>query len=269
LTETYYDAVFSEQGWQDLPVFKDLKGKTVFVTGGASGIGAYFTAAFSLQGAKVGFVSLHDEPAQKLCDGIEEKTGHRPLNIVCDINDIEKLKKSIQAVRERFGPIDILINNAARDTRHSVSDYSVEEWDNSISTNLRPQFFSIQAVVSDMEKSGAGSVINLGSNSANLGLAGYPAYTTAKAGIIGMTKSLARELGPKNIRINALVPGWVLTERQKYLWATEEDLKDCLDQQSIKRSLSGWDMVSGALFLASSASQMMTGQELIIDGGRV
>ena len=269
MTDTYYDAVFSEEGWKDLPVFKDLKDKTVFITGGASGIGAYFTAAFALQGANVSFVSLNDGPAEKLCASVEENTGKRPHNIICNINDIALLEKSIKDVSERFGPIDILINNAARDTRHTISDFTIEDWDNSIATNLRPQFFSIKAVVDDMAKTGRGSIINLGSISANLGLEGYPAYVTAKAGIIGMTKSLARELGPKNIRVNALAPGWVLTERQKDLWVTEQDLKECLDSQSIKRPLSGWDMAAPALFLASSASAMMTGQELIIDGGRV
>lgn len=269
MADTYYDEVFSESGWKDLPIFKDLKGKNVFITGGASGIGAYFTAAFALQGANVGFVSLNDGPAEKLCDAVEENTGMRPHNIVCNINDIDLLEKSIGHVRDHFGSIDILINNAARDTRHTISDLSVEEWNNSIATNLRPQFFSIKAVVDDMKKSGGGSIINLGSISSKLGLEGYPAYVTAKAGIIGMTKSLARELGPKKIRVNALIPGWVLTQRQKDLWITEEALKECLDSQSIKRPLSGWDMAAPALFLASSASEMMTGQELIVDGGRV
>ena len=139
---------------KDLPVFKDLKDKTVFITGGASGIGAYFTAAFALQGANVGFVSLNDGPAEKLCASVEENTGRKPHNIICNINDIALLEKSIKDVSERFGPIDILINNAARDTRHTISDFTVEDWDNSIATNLRPQFFSIKAVVDDMAKTG-------------------------------------------------------------------------------------------------------------------
>lgn len=269
MTSEDYDDVFSMSGWQGLPHFSDLKGKTVFITGGGSGIGAFFTAAFALQGANVGFVSLSAGPAKSLCDKVEEKTGSRPYDIQCDIRNIDALQTAIELVSDHFGPIDILINNAARDTRHSVESFSVDEWDDSIATNLRPQFFSVQSVVPAMKMKAAGSIINVGSNANNLGLAGYPTYVTAKAGIIGMTKSLARELGEHNIRVNALIPGWVLTERQKRLWVNDEDLQACLDQQSLKSALTGWDMAGPALFLASSASAMMTGQELIVDGGRV
>ena len=172
-------------------------------------------------------------------------------------------------VRETLGPISVLVNNAARDTRHQLNSMTVEEWDNSINTNLRPYFFTTQVVQKDMAALGYGSVINLGSNSANLGLAGYPAYVASKAAIVGMTKALARELGPSNIRANALIPGWVLTERQKELWATEEALSECLQQQCLKRTMTEKDVANAGLFLASSASGMMTGQSLIIDGGRV
>lgn len=264
-----YDDVFDEEGWQALPTFPDLKNKTVFITGGGSGIGAFFTAAFALQGANVGFVSLSEGPAKMLCDKVEAQSGLRPYDIQCDIREVGALQSSIDKVKEHFGTIDVLINNAARDTRHTVENWTEEQWDDSIATNLRPQFFAVQSVVAGMKAASAGSIINVGSNSYNLGLSGYPTYVTAKAGIVGMTKALARELGPDNIRVNALIPGWVLTERQKRLWANDEDLQACLDQQSLKSAMNGWDMAAPALFLASNASAMMSGQEMIVDGGRV
>lgn len=264
-----YDDVFDESGWQTLPIFPDLEDKNIFITGGGSGIGAFFTAAFALQGANVGFVSLSEGPAKMLCDSVEAKTGRRPYDIQCDIRDVDVLQSAITKVKDRFGGIDVLINNAARDTRHTVDEWTTDQWDDSIATNLRPQFFAVQSVVDAMRAASAGSIINVGSNSYNLGLAGYPTYVTAKAGIVGMTKALARELGPDNIRVNALIPGWVLTERQKRLWVNDEDLQACIDQQSLKTAMNGWDMAAPAMFLASQASGMMSGQEMIVDGGRV
>lgn len=250
------------------PQYDDLKGVTVFITGGGSGIGATFVDAFVGQGASVGFVSLTTEPAETLCDRVEQRHGRRPLYVQCDVRDLEALQGAIARTRAKFGPITVLINNAARDQRHDVDTYSADSWNDSMDTNLRPHFFTAQACLPDMKKSG-GSIINLGSNSAILGLAGYASYVTAKAGIVGLTKALARELGPDSIRVNALVPGWVLTERQKELWATPEAVKECLAQQSLKRTVSEEDVANSALFLASNASAMITGQSLVIDGGRV
>lgn len=263
-----FDNVFAEAGWQDLPQLPDLKGKTVFITGGSSGIGAFFAAAFALQGSNVGFVSLCRDQGDRLCDLVEDKTGHRPFGIQADIRDIDKLQKAIRSVQDKFGAIDILINNAGRDPRHTVENWSVDEWDDSVATNLRPQFFAIQSVVKGMKANGGGTIINVGSNAYNLGLGGYPTYVATKAGIVGVTRALARELGPSGIRVNALSPGWVLTERQKRLWVSEDELQDCLEQQSLKKPLSGWDMAGPALFLASSMSAQMTGQEMLVDGGR-
>ncbi len=250
------------------PHYSDLKGATVFITGGGSGIGASFVEAFASQGANVGFVSLTSEPAEALCDVVEQKHGKRPLYERCDIRDVSALQAAVDRTRTELGPVSVLINNAARDQRHDVETYSADSWDDSMDTNLRPHFFTAQACLPDMKKAG-GSIINLGSNSAILGLAGYASYVTAKAGIIGLTKALARELGSHNIRVNALVPGWVLTERQKQLWATLEAVEECLDQQCLKRTISEEDVSNSALFLASNASAMITGQSLIIDGGRV
>lgn len=250
------------------PIYSDLAGSTVFITGGGSGIGASFVAAFAQQKAHVGFVSLSTDPAEALCDDIEAQTGHRPLYIQCDIRDIDALQAAVAQTREAFGPITTLINNAARDDRHDLADYSAADWDNAMNTNLRPHFFTAQACLDDMKQHG-GSIINLGSNSAILGLAGYASYVTSKAGIVGLTKALARELGPHGIRANALIPGWVLTERQKELWATPEAVEECLAQQCLKTTISEEDVSNSALFLASKASAMITGQSLIIDGGRV
>ncbi len=268
MTLSDFDDIFAEEGWQSLPQLPDLAGKTVFITGGCSGIGAFFTGAFALQGANVGFVTLWGDLAEKLCDSVEAKTGNRPLGMQTDIRDIKALQAAIARVRDTFGAIDILINNAARDTRHDIENWSTDEWDDSIATNLRPQIFATQAVVEGMKAAGIGTIINVGSNSFNLGLAGFTTYVTAKGGIVGMTRALARELGPAGIRVNTLSPGWVLTERQKRLWVNDVDLKDCLDQQSLRQPLKGWDMAGPALFLASSMSSQITGQQILVDGGR-
>ncbi|MFM2042421.1 MAG: hypothetical protein RLY86_997 [Pseudomonadota bacterium] len=255
-------------GDRDYPVFADLAGRHVFITGGGSGIGAYLVHAFATQGAQVSFVSLSTDPANALCDAVAERGLKRPLFQSCDIRDVPALQTAVATARARFGGISVLVNNAARDTRHTLDDLTPAAWDDSLNTNLRPHFFAAQAVAPDMRALGGGSIINVGSNSANLGLSGYPAYVTAKAGIIGLTKALARELGSDGIRVNALIPGWVMTRRQKDLWVTPDGLADCLAQQALKRTIDGEDVAAPTLFLASSASAMITGQSLLVDGGR-
>ena len=250
------------------PLFPELKGRTVFITGGGSGIGAAFTRAFTRQGAQVGFVSLRQETAGRLCDEVERDTKRRPFYLRCDVRDIGKLRQAMTEVRNSLGPISILINNAARDTRHKLESMTVEEWDDSLNTNMRPYFFTSQVAQHDMAALGYGSIINLGSNSANLGLTGYPAYVASKAAIVGLTRALARELGTSNIRVNALICGWVLTERQKELWVTEQALAECLQQQCLKTMVTEKHIADTALFLASDASAMITGQSIIVDGGR-
>ena len=253
----------------DLAVYKDLQGVNVFITGGGSGIGAYLVAAFSLQGANVGFVSLNDKTAHSLCDRVAARCkGRQPHYYPCDIRDIVALKHSIDSFQAQFGAIGVLINNAARDTRHDVETYTVEEWDDALNTNLRPHFFTTQSVAGWMRCSGGGSIINVGSNCSLLGLAGYPAYVASKAAIHGLTRALARELGSAGIRVNSLIPGWVMTERQRLLWVNEESLQACIDAQSLKSTISGIDIAQAALFLGSRASSMMTGQALVVDGGR-
>lgn len=247
--------------------FGDLKEKSVFITGGGSGIGAYLTEGFVSQGAKVAFIQRSD--ATDFCDDVEKRYGSRPLFIPTDITDIDALKNSISTASETNGPIDILVNNAANDNRHSLDELSVEDWDNSQNINLRPHFFGAQTVADDMRKNGGGSIINFSSISYMMGNAGYPAYVAAKAGITGLTRALARELGPHNIRVNALLPGWVQTKRQVDLWVTKEALNEHLGRQCLKEEIQPEDIVAPTLFLASDASRMMSGQALVIDGGVV
>ncbi|GAB2525163.1 SDR family NAD(P)-dependent oxidoreductase [Microbulbifer agarilyticus] len=263
------DKVFASGQLEQVTRFPDIADQHVFITGGGSGIGAYLSAGFALQGAKVSFVSTRPEPASALCADIEAHTGVRPNFYRCDIRDLDRLGAVIGQAIETSGPVRVLINNAARDTRHTLDSLTPEQFDDAINTNLRPQFFAMQAVAPGMEQAGGGAIINVGSNSANLALAGYPAYVTTKSAIVGMTRSLARELGPKNIRVNALVPGWIMTERQQRLWVTEEALQECLEHQNLKFAIQGEDVVESALFLASKASRAISGQSLIVDGGRV
>ena len=247
--------------------FSDLSDRSVFITGGGSGIGAALTDAFVAQGARVAFVQRSDAGA--FCDDVAARHGRRPLFLPCDITDREALNAAIAAAAEAHGPVTVLVNNAANDQRHRAEDLDEAGWNANLAVNLSAHFFSIQAVVGQMRGAGGGSVINLSSISYMMGNAGYPAYVTANAGITGMTRALAREFGPERIRVNALVPGWVLTERQRRLWATPADLAAHLDRQCLKDHLEPEDLVGGALFLASGASRMMTGQALVIDGGVV
>ncbi|MGB0497123.1 MAG: SDR family NAD(P)-dependent oxidoreductase [Rubricella sp.] len=247
--------------------YNDLEGASVFITGGGSGIGAALTEGFLMQGAKVAFVQRSDATA--FCDDMEEKHGARPLFLRCDLTDIDRLHETVEEAVSAHGPVRALVNNAANDKRHATLDMTVEDWDWNQSINLRPYFFGAQAVIPGMQGAGGGSIINFSSASYLMGNAGYPAYVTANAGITGMTRALAREFGPDRIRVNALVPGWVLTQKQLDMWATPEDLRDHLGKQCLKEHLTPADIVEGCLFLASDASRMMTGQALVIDGGVV
>lgn len=247
--------------------FHDLKDKSVFVTGGGSGIGAFLTDGLMAQGARVAFVQRSD--ATEFTDEMEVKHGTRPLYMNCDITDIPRLKACIDQATEAHGPVTALINNAANDKRHTTEEVDEEFWDWSQAVNLKAYFFACQAVIEGMRAAGGGSIINFTSISYMMGNAGYPAYTTANSGINGMTRSLAREFGPDKIRVNALAPGWVLTDKQKELWVTPEALAAHLERQCLKDTLVPQDMVDAVLFLASNTSRMMTGQALVVDGGVV
>ena len=245
--------------------FHDLRDASVFITGGGSGIGAALTEGFLAQGARVAFVQRSD--AGDFCARMAQTQVRAPLFIPCDITDIAALQQAMTTAARAHGPITVLVNNAADDTRHSLAALTVESWDRGMAVNLRPHVFSAQAAADGMRRAGGGSIINFSSIAYLMGQAGYPGYIAAKAAIVGLTRGLARELGPDNIRVNALLPGWVLTQRQLDLWATPEDLAAHLDRQCLKRHLVPRDIVDGVLFLASGASAMMTSQALVIDGG--
>ncbi|WJY22167.1 SDR family oxidoreductase [Fontisubflavum oceani] len=249
------------------PVYPDLNGASVFITGGGSGIGSSLTEGFLRQGAKVAFVQRSD--ASDFVTRMEAETGNRPLFLPCDITDIARLKSSIAEASDAHGPVTVLVNNAANDKRHKTEEVTEEFWDWSQAINLKAYFFACQAVVQGMRNAGGGAIVNFSSVSYMMGNAGYPSYTSANGGITAMTRSLAREFGPDKIRANALLPGWVLTDKQLELWASPEDLAAHMDKQCLKEHLAPRDIVGGTLFLASDASRMMTGQVMVIDGGVV
>lgn len=248
-------------------IFPDLKETSVFITGGGSGIGAALTEGFLRQGARVAFVQRSD--ARAFCDRMAEETGRRPLFLPCDITDTEALRQAIAAAAAAHGPIRVLVNNAAFDDRHKTLEVTEAYWDMMMAINLRCYFFAAQAVIPGMRAMGGGSIINFSSISYMMGLGDYPAYVSANSGINGLTRGLAREFGRDRIRVNALAPGWVLTQRQKDLWVTPEGLAAHLAKQCLPDTLEPEDMVGGVLFLASQASKAMTGQALVIDGGVV
>lgn len=247
--------------------FHDLDGASVFITGGGSGIGAALTEGFIAQGARVAFVQRSD--ASAFATDIGTRHGNTPLFLPCDITDIAALQAAMARAAEAHGPITVLVNNAANDQRHPIEGYAVADWDAMQAVNLRPHFFTAQAAIPGMRAAGGGSIINFSSIAYMMGNGGYSAYVAAKAGITGLTRGLARDLGPLSIRVNALMPGWVLTPKQMDQWATPAALKAHLDRQCLKEHLVERDIVDATLFLASKASRMMTGQALVVDGGVV
>ncbi len=247
--------------------FPDLDGRSVFITGGGSGIGAALTEGFVAQGAKVAFVQRSD--AGDFAAALGETYGNAPLYLPCDITDVGALQAVIATAARAHGPVTVLVNNAANDQRHPLAPYTPDEWDAAQAVNLRPHFFSTQAVVPGMEAAGGGAIINFTSISYMFGDTGYFAYAAAKAAITGLTFTLARELGPKNIRVNALAPGRVLTQRQLDLWIEPGTEDDFLERQCLKENIHPADIVGPTLFLASDAARMVTGQVLVVDGGVV
>lgn len=248
--------------------YPSLKNKVVFITGGASGIGAALVEAFCQQGARVAFVDILADEAAALVHRIGEIPGATaPHFFPCDITRTEDLQNVLQAVGEQLGPVTALLNNAASDTRHDFRTIDEEYWNSRINVNLRHAFFAIQAVYPGMKAAGGGSVINFGSMSWYECQGNMTGYTTAKAALEGMTRGLARDLGQDNIRINTLIPGWVMTERQLRDWVNEDTLKDIQRSQCLKTPLMPDDICAMALFLASDDSKMCTAQNFIVDGG--
>jgi NAD(P)-dependent dehydrogenase (short-subunit alcohol dehydrogenase family) len=246
--------------------YPSLTDRVVFVTGGASGIGAEIVRAFALNGAKVAFVDIQTDAAAALAAELREAP-HSPLFLQADLVDIDALRAAIDATRRALGPIAVLINNAANDERHVLDDVTPDYWDGMMNVNLRHQFFAAQAVRPHMKELGYGSIVNFSSIAWMVGAAGMVAYTTAKSAIVGLTKSLGREFGPDNIRVNAIAPGAVVTDKQLRLWYTPEQADEMAGRQAIRRRLLPTDIARTALFLAADDSEMITKQYLVVDGG--
>ena len=246
--------------------FPSLVDRTVLITGGATGIGESFVEHFVAQGAKVGFLDIDQNAGEALAERLGDAR-HKPLFLRCDLTDIDALRKVVADVRAALGPIGVLVNNAANDVRHSIESVTPESFDKGIAVNLRHQFFAAQAVIEDMKSLGSGSIINLGSISWMLKNGNYPVYVASKSAIKGLTRGLARDLGPFKIRVNALVPGWVLTQKQRELWLDDEGRQEIKKGQCIDAELMPEHIARMALFLAADDSTMITAQHLVVDGG--
>ena len=253
----------------EFAVYPSLRDRVVFITGGASGIGAEHVTQFAAQGAKVAFVDIADDAARGLVERLQAEGRAAPFYQHCDLKDIGALQAAIAEVGKRLGPITVLVNNAANDQRHRFEDVTVEYWDERLATNLRHQFFAIQAVAPMMRSASGGSIINFGSVSWHSLQGGMPAYTTAKAAVEGLTRGMARDLGPDRIRVNTVIPGWIMTERQVTLWLTPEAEANLMQVQCLKQKLVPADVSRMVLWLASDDSRMCTAQLWVVDAGRM
>ena len=247
----------------------DLRDKRALVSGGASGIGSSIVEHLSEQGVEVYFFDINKKEAQKTLNRIKKKKFKIPTFVECNIKNIKKYKSSIFNIIKKKGPIDILVNNASNDQRHSLEEITERYWDDRISLNLKHYLFAIQTVKKSMIKNKGGSIINLGSVSWVRGAVMFPAYSTAKAGIHGLTRSLARDLGKHNIRINSIAPGSIATDRQSKLWLNPKFKKEILRNQALKKQLLPDDVSKMVLFLASDVSSGCTKQNFIVDGGLI
>lgn len=246
--------------------YPSLVDRAVLISGGATGIGAAFVTHFAQQGARVAFLDIDENGAAALRAALPE-TRHAPMFLRCDVMDVEALRTSIAEASSHIGKISVLVNNAANDRRHRLQDTTPEEFEQSIAVNLRHQYFATQAVVPGMRELGGGSVICLGSTGWMIKNAGYPMYAMAKSAVHGLVNGLARELGKDRIRINALVPGWVITDKQRELWLDEAGEREIQQKQCMPGYLSADDLARAALFLGADDSRMCTGHDFIVDGG--
>ncbi len=249
----------------DFARYPSLKDKTVFVTGGASGIGAETVRAFAGQGARVGFVDLDRDAGERL---LSELDGQHAL-AVCDLRDIEGLRGAFEDLVAEVGPAHVLVNNAARDDRHDWREVTPEYWDERQATNLRHMFFAIQSVAPGMIEAGGGSIVNIGSNSWWEAGGGFPAYATSKAAVHGLTRTMARDLGPHRIRVNTVVPGWIMTDRQKELWVTPEALAKQVDRQCLPDPIDPIYVARMVLYLASDDAAMCTANNFMVEAGSI
>ncbi|MFD2651744.1 SDR family NAD(P)-dependent oxidoreductase [Brucella rhizosphaerae] len=254
---------------QNYAIYPSLSRRSIFITGGASGIGESLVRHFCAQGSKVAFVDIAEDAGHNLAQSIAGASLNEPFFIPCDLRDIPSLQSAIAQASDTNGPVEVLCNNAGNDNRHRTEDVDVSYWDDRMAVNVRHQFFAAQAVLPHMRAQGSGSIINFGSITWMVGDPDCPAYVTSKAAIYGMTRALAREFGPHNIRVNCLVPGWVMTERQMKLWLTSDGEKQINERQCLPSRLQPSDIARMALFLAADDSAMCTSQQFIVDGGWV
>lgn len=250
---------------QDFAKYPSLAGKTVIVTGGAGGIGALTVRGFAAQGAKVGFLDLNTDAGTALLAELDGEHVFAP----CDLRDIAAVRDALDQITEELGPAHVLVNNAAHDDRHDWREVTPEYWDERMATNIRHMFFTIQHVAPGMIEKGGGSIINLGSNSWWECGAGFPAYATAKSAVHGLTRTMARELGDHRIRVNTVVPGWIMTDRQKDLWVTPEALAKQVDRQCLPDPIDPVYVARMVLFLASDDSAMCSAGNFMVEGGSI
>ena len=250
-----------------LASYPSLRDRVVVVTGGASGIGEAIVEAFATQNSRVAFLDIQDAAADRLIHKIEAAGFTPPVYFHCDLSDAAAIKASIEDILQRFNTVDVLVNNAGNDSRHSIEDVTPEYWDQAMAVNLKHQFFMAQAVIPSMKRAGRGSIINMSSISWAIPSIGLPVYITAKAAIVGLTRTLAHELGVHNIRVNCVMPGAIQTERQERLWFTEAYKAEILARQALKRMIRPGEVASLVLFLAAEDSSSITNQSFVIDGG--
>jgi NAD(P)-dependent dehydrogenase (short-subunit alcohol dehydrogenase family) len=249
-------------------IYPDLQGKVVLVTGGGSGIGEAIVREFARQKATVAFIDIAVEPSRAVAKALEQ--AGTPVHFeLCDLTDIPALQRTIAAIRGRLGPIQVLVNNAAHDERHATQEVTEAVWDSRIAVNLKHQFFCAQAVLPDMKAAGAGAIVNLGSISWMTGQGGMAAYTACKSAVLGLTRSLARDYGTFGIRVNAVAPGWIMTQRQLEKWVTPEGEAEIMARQCLKRQLRPVEVAKFIVFLASEEASACTSQHYVVDGGWV
>ena len=246
--------------------YPSLRDKVVFISGGSTGIGAELVAAFARQGARVGFIDIDTQAAARLIRDLNN-VPHPPHFVFCDVSNVSALKDSVEAVAKHFGAIEVLINNVANDDRRELDQVDEAHFDWSVSINLRPAYFAIQAVVPGMQRRGGGSIINVGSVSWEIRQSECSVYGTLKSAATGLTRSLSRKLGRDRIRINQLIPGWVMTERQLKLWVNAAGERTITENQCLPDKVLPQDIAAMALFLASDDSRMITAQDFVVDGG--
>ena len=247
--------------------YPSLREKVVFVTGGASGIGRSLVEHFHDQGSKVAFVDLAAEAGHNLVKELSSKGGHVPYFEACDLRNVDELQKIVRHVGVAIGPITALINNAGNDDRHTLDEVTSEYFDDRIAVNLKQQLFAAKAVRTQMKTAGGGSIINFSSITWTVADGDCVCYVTSKAAVVGLTRALSTELGPENIRVNAIAPGWVMTERQMALWLDEKGEAQIRDRQALSGKVCPADIARMALWLAADDSQMCSKQTFVVDGG--